>query len=108
MDIPEMEGTNMLVKHERLLNQRPEVKDMDMTDIHMMELKGMNMMEECPSNEWPEVEDTNMVKDITIKVVVEVVKREDNDAVLAKHWIGDRAERHQRTHQKQELVKLGC
>jgi hypothetical protein len=31
------------------------------------------------------VEDTNMVKDITIKVVVEVVKREDNDAVLAKH-----------------------
>jgi hypothetical protein len=31
------------------------------------------------------VEDTNMVKDITIKVVVEVVKREDNGAVLVKH-----------------------
>jgi hypothetical protein len=109
---------NMLEKHEYLSNQRPEVEGMDMTDIHMVEVKGMNMVKERPSkewpeveglsNEWPEVEGTYMVKDITAKVDVEVVKREDNDTVLTKHWIGDRAKRHQRTHQERKPAKLGC
>jgi hypothetical protein len=46
-----VEDMNMLEKHEYLSNQRPEVEGMDMTDIHMVEVKGMNMVKEHPSKE---------------------------------------------------------
>jgi hypothetical protein len=40
------------------------------------------------------------VEDLTVEVNVEVVEREHEGMVLAKHWIGDRGERHRRIHQK--------
>jgi hypothetical protein len=109
MNIPEVEGMNILEEHECPSNQWPE-KDMDMADIHMVEVEGMNMVEEHerPSKERPEVESIDMVEDMTVQVDVKVVEREHEGVVLAKHWIGDGAERHRRTHREQELAKLGC
>jgi hypothetical protein len=83
---------------------RPEKESMDMAGIHMMKVECMDMVEERPSKERLEVEDMDMAKDmmvedlmvedLTVEVNVEVVEREHEGMVLAKHWIGDRAERH--------------
>jgi hypothetical protein len=40
----------------------------------------------------------DMVEDMTAEVDVEVVERNHEGMVLAKHWISDKAERHRRTH----------
>jgi hypothetical protein len=55
MDMPEVEGTNMLEEHERLWNQRPEEEGMDMVGIYMVEVDGLNMVEERLSKERPAV-----------------------------------------------------
>jgi predicted glycosyltransferase involved in capsule biosynthesis len=39
-------------------------------------------------------EDIDMIEDMTTEVEVEVVEREHEGVTLARHWIGDRAERH--------------
>jgi hypothetical protein len=44
-----------------------------------------------PVEHRSEVEGIDMVEDMT----VEVVEKEHEGVVLAKHWIGDGAERHQ-------------
>jgi hypothetical protein len=52
-------------------------------------------------------EDSDMGEDMTVEV--EVVKREHEGVVLAMHWTGDGAERHQRARREwEELSKLGC
>jgi hypothetical protein len=52
-------------------------------------------------------EDSGMGKDMTIEL--EVVEREIEDVVLARHWTGDRAARYQRARREwEELVKSGC
>jgi hypothetical protein len=51
------------------------------------------------------VEGMDMVEDMTTEVDMEVVEKEHKGVVLVKHWIGDGADMHQRTHQKWELVK---
>jgi hypothetical protein len=94
MNMSEVKGMNMLEEHERPSNHRPEEEDMD-----------MDMVEERPSNERQEVEcmnmeGMNMVEHMTTKVDVKVVEREHECVMLMKHWINDRAERHQRTHQE--------
>jgi hypothetical protein len=53
--------------------------------MHMVEVKGMNM------------EDIDMVEDMTVELDVDVVEKEHESVVLVKHWINDGAERHQRT-----------
>jgi hypothetical protein len=67
---------------EHLSKQRPEVEGMDMMSM-------------------------NMVEDTTTEVDVEMVEREHESMVLAKDCTDDGAERHRRTHQEQELAKLG-
>jgi hypothetical protein len=89
----------MLQEYEHMSIHRPEKESMDMAGIHMMKVECMDMVEERPSKERLEVEDL-MVEDLTVEVNVEVVEREHEGMVLAKHWIGDRAERHRRIHQK--------
>jgi streptomycin 6-kinase len=54
------------------------------------------------------VEGMDMVEDMTTMVDVEVVEREHEGVVLVKHWIGDGAEMHQRTHQERKFAKSGC
>jgi hypothetical protein len=49
-----------------------------------------------------------MVEDMAAEVDVEVVEREHEGVVLAKHWIRNGAKRHQQTHRKWKLVKSGC
>jgi hypothetical protein len=45
MNISEVEDMNMLEEHERMWNQQPEVEDMNMVGIHMVEVEveGMDM-----------------------------------------------------------------
>jgi hypothetical protein len=51
--------------------------------MYMVEVKGMNM------------EDIDMVEDMTVELDVDVVEKEHESVVLVKHWINDGAERHQ-------------
>jgi hypothetical protein len=84
---------NMLEEHERPSNQRSEEEGMNMAGIHMVEVEGMNMVEERPSKERPKVEGMDivekrpmkqrpnvegmdMVEDMMAKVDVGVVERE--------------------------------
>jgi hypothetical protein len=72
----------------------------------------MNMVEERPSNHRLEVEgidikDSDMGEDMTIEI--DVIEREHEDVVLARHWIGDGVEMHQRGRQEwKELTKSEC
>jgi hypothetical protein len=94
----------MLQEYEHMSTHRPEKESMDMAGIHMVKVKCMDMVEERSSKERAEVEDMMVedftVEDLTVEVNVEVVEREHEGMVLAKHWIGDRGERHRRIHQK--------
>jgi hypothetical protein len=76
------------------------VEGMDMVKEHpskeRLRVEGMDMVVKQSSKERPEVEDmdmegTDMVEDMT----VEVVKRDDEGVVLARHWIDDGAKRRQ-------------
>jgi hypothetical protein len=91
---------------------------MDMTGIHMVEVEGMDMVEEQPSKQRPEVEGMDMVEerssrqrplvegmdmagiDMVEDMMMEVVEREHEGVVFVKHWIDDGAERHQRIHRE--------
>jgi hypothetical protein len=105
MDMLGVEGMNMLEEHDRPSNHWLEEEGMDMADIHMVEVEVMDMVEERPLKERPEVEGINteeehsskerpkvegmdMVEDMT----TEVVEREHEDVGLARHWIGEGAE----------------
>jgi hypothetical protein len=50
------EGMNMVEEHYHLTNHRLEVEDIDMVGIHMVEVEGIDIVEERPSNHRPEVE----------------------------------------------------
>jgi hypothetical protein len=94
MAMSEVNGMNMLEEHDRLSNHRTDEEGMDMAGIHMMEVEDMDMVEEHLSMERSEVDGMNMegmdmVKDMT----VEVVERDHESMVLARHWIGDGLER---------------
>jgi hypothetical protein len=91
-----------------------EVEDMDMLDIHMVEVRGMDMVEENyhPMNDRPEVkgidrEDSDMGEDMMVEV--EMVESEHEGVMLVRHWTGNGAERHQRAHREwEEHAKLRC
>jgi hypothetical protein len=57
---------------------------MDMAGIHIVEMEGMDMVDERPLNHHLKVEGMYM-EDITTKVV----ERGHVSVVLARHWIGD-------------------
>jgi hypothetical protein len=77
-----------------------------------MEVEGMDTEVEHPSKERSEMEgmdteDIDAVEDMTMEV--EVVEREHDGVVLARHWIDDGVERHRRTHREwEELAKSRC
>jgi hypothetical protein len=97
----EVDGMDIMEEHFHPMNHRPEVEGMDTVEEHFH-----------PMNHRPEVEgmdmvDTGMGEDRAAEL--EVVEREPVDAVLARHWISDGAERHRRTHQEwEDLAKPGC
>jgi hypothetical protein len=124
MDIPEMEGMDMVKKYDHPSNHRLGEDGTNMAGIYMVEVDGMNMVEERPSNHQSEDESMDMVgerlsnhqsevegidrEDIDM-VEVDVVEREHEGMVLARHWIGDGAERHHRACREwEELAKSGC
>jgi hypothetical protein len=55
----------------------------------------MDMVEEHPSKQQPDVEGMNMMEDMMAEVDVKVVEREHESVVLMKHWTDNEAERHQ-------------
>jgi hypothetical protein len=93
-----------------------EVEGMDMMEErssnHRSDDEGIDMVEERSSNHQSEVkgidrEDIDMVEDMTVEV--EMVEREHEDLVLVRHWIDDGAERHRQAHREwEELAKSGC
>jgi hypothetical protein len=120
---------NMMEGHDHPSNHQLREKGMNMMGIHMVEVEGMDMVEERPSNYRPEDEgtdmveerlsnhrpeveginreDIDMVEDMTVEV--EVIEREHEGVVLMRHWISNGAERHQRARRKwEELAKSGC
>jgi hypothetical protein len=106
------EGMNMVEEHYHPMNDRLEVEDMDIVGIHMVDVEGMDMVKERMSNHRSKVEgmdreDSDMGEDMTVEV--EVVEREHEGVVLAMHWIGDGAKRHQQGHREwEELAKSRC
>jgi hypothetical protein len=114
MDMPEVEGMDMVEEQGHLMNHRLGEEGMNMVGSHKVEVEGMDTMEEHfhPMNHRPEDEgiytvDSGMGEDR--RAELEVVEREPDGMVLARHWIGDGAVRRQRTHREwEELVKLGC
>jgi hypothetical protein len=46
MDISKVKDINMVEEHECPSNQRPVVEGMNMMSIHMVEVKGMDMVED--------------------------------------------------------------
>jgi hypothetical protein len=132
MDIPEVEGIDMVEEQDHPTNHRLGENGMNMVGSNMVEVDGMDVMEEHfhsinhrlevdgmntveehfhPINrskvEGIDTMDTGMREDRAAEL--EVVERELEGAVLVSHWIGDGATRHRRTHQEwEELAKPGC
>jgi hypothetical protein len=120
--MPEVEGMDMVEEQDHLTNHRLGDEGMNMVDINMVKVEGMDTTEEHfhpmnhrlevesmeiiekhfhPMNHRPDVEgmytmDTGMGGDRAAEL--EVVEREPEGTVLMRHWIGDGAARHRRTH----------
>jgi hypothetical protein len=58
-----LEGINMLEKHDHPSIHRLGEESMNMTGIHMVEVEGMDMVEEHPSNHRPEDEGMDMMEE---------------------------------------------
>jgi hypothetical protein len=133
MDMPKVEGMDMVEEQNRPTNHRLGEESMNMVGSNMVEVDGMDMMEEHfhlmnhrpevegmdtvkehfhPMNHQPEVDgmdtvDTGMGEDSATEL--DVVEREPEGAMLARYWIGDGAVKHRRTRREwEELVKPGC
>jgi hypothetical protein len=96
-----VDGMDTVEEHFHPMNHRSEVEGMDTVEehFHLMnhrsEVKGMDTV------------DTGIWEDRAAEL--EVVERELEGVVLARHWTGDGAARHRRTHREwEELVKPGC
>jgi hypothetical protein len=105
------EGMNMVKEHYHPMNHRLEVEYMDMVGIYMVEVDGMDMVEERLLNhrlkvEGINTEDSDMEEDITVEV--DVVEREHEGMVLARHWTSDEAEMQRRARREwDELTTSG-
>jgi hypothetical protein len=124
MNVPKVEGTDMveeqdhpLIHHLReegmnMVNSNMvEVNGMDTVEDHFhpmnhrLDVEGMDMVEEHfhPTNHRPGVEgmdtvDTDMGEDRAVEM--ELVKREPEGVVLVRHWSSDGTVRHRRTHRE--------
>jgi hypothetical protein len=103
-----MVSSNMVEEHFQPMNHQPEVEGMDTVDEHFHpmnhrpDVEGMDTVEKHfhPMNHRLEVEGMDTVhtgigEDRAAEL--EVVERESEGVVLARHWTGDRAMRHCRT-----------
>jgi hypothetical protein len=131
--VPEVEDMDMVQEQDHPMNHRLGEESMNMVDGNMVEVDGMDTVEEhfylmnhrpevegmntveehfYPMNHRPEVKDMNTVdtgmrKDRATKL--EVVERELEDVVLVRHWTDDGAVRHHRTRREcKELAKPEC
>jgi hypothetical protein len=79
------EDMNMVEEHYHPKNQRPEVEDIDMVGIHMVEIWGMDTVEEHyhPEVEGMDRKNSGMGEDMTVEV--EMVEREHEGMMLARH-----------------------
>jgi hypothetical protein len=110
---PKVAGMDTVEEHYHPMNNRPKVAGMDTVEEHYHptnnrpEVAGMDTLEEHyhPMNHRVELEGM----DREDSGMVEVVGREPKGMVLVRHWTGDGAARHQRTHREwEELAKSGC
>jgi hypothetical protein len=114
MDMLELEGMDMVEEQNHPTNHRLGGKCMNMVGSNMVKMDGMDMVEKHfhPMNHRLKVEgmdtvDTGMGEDRAAQL--EVVEREPEGVVLTRHWIGDRAARHRRTHREwEEVAKPRC
>jgi hypothetical protein len=78
-----------------------------MMGIYMVEVEGMHTVEEPTLNHRPDVEGID--REDSDMVEVDVVEREHEGVVLARHCISDGVERHRQAHQEwEELTKSRC
>jgi hypothetical protein len=115
MDMSDVEGIDMVEEQDHPTNHRLGEESMNMVDSNMVDVDNMDTMEEHlhPMNHRPEVDgmdtveehfhlmnhrpevesidtmDTGMGEDRADEL--EVVEREPEGAVLARHWIGNGA-----------------
>jgi hypothetical protein len=83
------------------MNHRPNVEGMDTVEEHF------HPMNHRPGVEGMDTVDIGMGEDRAAKL--EVVEREPESMVLARHWTGDGAAMHHRTRREwEELAKLAC
>jgi hypothetical protein len=114
MDMPEVEGMDMVDEQDHPRNHRLKEDGINMAGSHKVEVEDMDTVEEFfyLMNHRLEVEGIDMVdngmgEDRTAEL--EVVEREPEGVVLARHWTGDEAARHRRTRREwEELAKLRC
>jgi hypothetical protein len=96
-----VDGIDTVEEHFHLINHWLEVEGMDTVEKHF------HLMNHRPEVEGMDVVNTGMGEDRAAEL--EVVKREPEGVVLARHWTGDEAARHHRTRREWEkLVKPGC
>jgi hypothetical protein len=77
-------GMNMVDEHDHPMNHRLEVKDMNIMGIYMVEVEGMDIVDERPSSHRLEVEDMDR-GDSDMTVEMEMVEREHEGVVLMSH-----------------------
>jgi hypothetical protein len=105
---------DMVEEQDHPMNPLVGGEGINMVGSNMVEMDGMDTVEKHfhPMNHRLEVEgmntvDTSMWEDRAAEL--EVVERDPEGLVLARHWIGDDAARHCQTRWEwEELAKLGC
>jgi hypothetical protein len=89
MDMPEVEGINMVEEQNHLTNHQLGEEDMNMMGINMMEVGGMDTVEKHyhPINHRPKVKGMDRKDSDTgdMTVEVEVIEREPEGVVLTRH-----------------------
>jgi hypothetical protein len=95
MDMPEVEGMNMVDEHDHPMNHQLGEEGMNMMGINMVEVDDMDMVEEHfhLMNHQPEVDGMDTVEEhfhpMNHRPEVEGI-----DTVLVRHWTGDGAVRY--------------
>jgi hypothetical protein len=132
MNMPEVDDIDMVEEQDHPTNHRLGKEDINMVGSNMVKVDGMDTMEDHfhPMNHRPEVEGMDTVEEhfhlmnhrLEVEGMdtvdagmrenraaeLEVVEREPEGTVLARHWIGDGAARHRRTRREwEEVAKPG-
>jgi hypothetical protein len=101
MNMVEVDDIDTVEEHFHPINHRSEVEGMDTVEEHF------HPMNHRPNVEGMDKVDTEIGEDRATEL--EMVEREPDGVVLAKHCTGDGATRHHRTHREWEkLAKPGC